>query len=184
MVSREKRAEELRSALRTPIEDVQSCMITLQDLSTGDDALKFITLEHRLYEIATTLTRAAESLNALPARFNIDDGAASEARAESLRRQFSLTTDISDRFTRVMNYFKETAGFIPLSEVTPLLAQTLGGRKEDAQETARRKLQWFKDFGLLEVRRASGTWLYKLTDDARFFIDRGYFASMGVNPQK
>jgi len=147
------------------------------------DPLNDARLEQKFLEIARTLSQAAEILNALPAQYCDLDSAAYEARAESLRRYFSHTPDISSRFTVVMNYFKETSDFVPLSVVTPLLAQTIGVRKEDAQEAARRKLERFKDCGLLEVTRSNGTWSYKITDEARFLINRGDFASMGVYPR-
>jgi len=163
---------------------VRSCLRNLEDLSAGAEPLNQARFEQKFLEIARTLAQAAEILNALPARYCDLDSAAYEARAESLRRYFSHTPDISSRFTLVMNFFRDTAGFVSLSEVTPLLAQTIGVRKEDAQESARRKLERFKDCGLLEVTRANGAWSYKITDEARFLINRGDFASMGVHPKE
>jgi hypothetical protein len=141
-------------------------------------------LQQRIHEVAIRLADTADVLGAISQRFRDGSAALTEARAESLRKFFALTPDIAARFTTVMNFFRDRDDFVALSTIAPLLVQAAGLRREDAFEQARRRLERFKDCGLLEVRRHEGSWSYRITEEALSLIDRGAFESFGVRPRR
>lgn len=184
MVMSDCQLSEVRAAVRGPLESVRQLASDLEALSVADITTHDARFEQWLQEIAHGLVRTAEVLSRIPAQVSQAEGAAFEAQAESLRRYFSHTETIAQRFTLVMNHFKDVEGPISLEQLTPLLVRNTELRREDAMEQARRKLERFKDCSLLEARRAGGSWSYSITDHAREFIDRGVFSSMGVSPRK
>ncbi len=179
----ENRTSEVRQLMEQPLRDVRELVSALEGVAAGGGSFNEHRIEQRLEDTAHLLLETARALRQIPARFDDQESAALEARAESLRRYFSHTPDIAQRFSVVMNYFYGTQGYVALDAVAPCLVQVVGVRRDDALELARRRLERFKDCSLLEARRSDATWSYRMTDEARDFIDRGVFRSMGVVPK-
>ena len=184
MLSSNLRVDVVRSAVKEPVDQLKRAVMALEGLTNQGAELNTTRFEVQIEAVAATLTQTAQMLGAISARFREEPTALMEARAESLRRFFSHTPDIATRFTTVMNYFRDRDGVVALDTIAPLLVNFAGVRREDALEQARRKLERFKDCGLLEVRRHEGTWSYRITEEALALIDRGAFESFGVRPRK
>jgi hypothetical protein len=184
MVASDPQVDVVRSVVQEPVGQLRRAVAALEGLSVEGPSISAARFEQRAHEVALTLAETAEVLGAISQRFRDGSTALTEARAESLRKYFSPTSDITARFTTVMNFFRDTDDFVALSTIAPLLVQAAGLRREDALEQARRRLERFKDCGLLEVRRHEGSWSYRITEEALRLIDRGAFESFAVRPRQ